>query len=223
MHRSGTSCLTGVLQERGLELGDVYTQAPHNKKGNRENAEIMALNEAILMQNSCTWNAPKDIKIWTEEQKQKRSLIINNIKGNANAFWGFKDPRTVFTLPFWLEEIEDVSYIGTYRHPLKVAQSLLKRNGMPIDDGVELWYRYNYRVYNLLVNNSSPLVNFDLDDSSYIKDINSKIKSLGLELNNKASIFFDSALRNQPDIGMYKLPNKVEELYLNFKNYHAQY
>ena len=40
MHRSGTSCLAGCLEELGLHLGTVITSAPHNKKGNRENPEL---------------------------------------------------------------------------------------------------------------------------------------------------------------------------------------
>jgi len=37
MHRSGTSCLAGCLEEAGLYLGDVNLKAGFNKKGNREN------------------------------------------------------------------------------------------------------------------------------------------------------------------------------------------
>lgn len=35
MHRSGTSCLTGLLQQAGVALGNVVKEAAHNKKGNR--------------------------------------------------------------------------------------------------------------------------------------------------------------------------------------------
>ena len=41
MHRSGTSCLAGSLQQAGLELGDVFTSNPFNKKGNREHRDVM--------------------------------------------------------------------------------------------------------------------------------------------------------------------------------------
>ncbi len=37
MHRSGTSCLAGSLQQGGMYLGDVYEHSPHNIKGNRGN------------------------------------------------------------------------------------------------------------------------------------------------------------------------------------------
>ena len=36
MHRSGTSCLTGSLQDKGLYLGQVSQRGTFNKKGNRE-------------------------------------------------------------------------------------------------------------------------------------------------------------------------------------------
>ena len=35
MHRSGTSCLTGIMQRMGIELGEVFTENEFNKKGNR--------------------------------------------------------------------------------------------------------------------------------------------------------------------------------------------
>ena len=48
MHRSGTSCLAGSLQQQGVYLGEVHEWNPHNLKGNRENPHIMALNEGLL-------------------------------------------------------------------------------------------------------------------------------------------------------------------------------
>ena len=51
MHRSGTSCLTGSLQEAGLELGEHHTWNPYNRKGNRENQDFVDLHDAILAAN----------------------------------------------------------------------------------------------------------------------------------------------------------------------------
>ena len=49
MHRSGTSCLAGSLQEAGIYLGDVVTSAAHNQKGNRENVHSMMMCWAIVV------------------------------------------------------------------------------------------------------------------------------------------------------------------------------
>ena len=36
MHRSGTSCLAGSLEQQGLFLGETNTRGPFNLRGNRE-------------------------------------------------------------------------------------------------------------------------------------------------------------------------------------------
>ena len=48
MHRSGTSCLVGSLQKAGLHLGKHHTWNRYNRKGNRENQDIVDLNRAVL-------------------------------------------------------------------------------------------------------------------------------------------------------------------------------
>ena len=58
MHRSGTSVLAGSLHEAGLALNDVVTQAPHNRKGNRESRAIMFMQEDLLKCNGGAWDDP---------------------------------------------------------------------------------------------------------------------------------------------------------------------
>ena len=48
MHRSGTSCLAGSLEQQGLFLGEVNTSAPWNRRGNRERFDVMNLQGDIL-------------------------------------------------------------------------------------------------------------------------------------------------------------------------------
>jgi len=58
MHRSGTSCLTGLLEDAGVPLGDVQKENPHNPLGNQENLRIMHLHDAVLAANGGSWDAP---------------------------------------------------------------------------------------------------------------------------------------------------------------------
>ena len=58
MHRSGTSCLAGSLQKRGVFLGQVHEVNPHNRKGNRENQRLVDLNTKILQYNHADWDRP---------------------------------------------------------------------------------------------------------------------------------------------------------------------
>lgn len=61
----------------------------------------------------------------------------------ASRFWGFKDPRTIRLLPFWQGVLADlgcdVRYVLVLRHPLSVARSLERRDGLSLEEGVRLW------------------------------------------------------------------------------------
>ena len=147
MHRSGTSCLTGILQQGGLALGDIIVEAPHNKKGNRESPAIMALNNDVLSYSDGSWDSPPGRLGWNAEHELERARIVSLYSGKTD--WGFKDPRTLLTLPFWLEGLHDVKidFIATFRHPLSVAKSLRARQpDFAIESGLALWHAYNAKL-----------------------------------------------------------------------------
>ncbi len=128
MHRSGTSCLAGCLQEAGLELGDVVERAPHNPKGNRENLAIRSLNDDVLAYSNGAWDQPPENLRWTRGHRRRRDEIISGYAEFSP--WGFKDPRTVLTLPFCGEVLPHLLFAGTFRHPMAVAGSLAWRDGL---------------------------------------------------------------------------------------------
>src|SRR5687767_1907436 len=122
MHRSGTSCLAGSLEEAGLYLGDVITSAPANAKGNRENKRIMNLHDAVLHHSGGSWDKLPQRLSWSEQHREERDQIV---RGYAAApRWGFKDPRTLVLLDFWREVLGELEFVGTFRHPWLVAESL---------------------------------------------------------------------------------------------------
>ena len=72
MHRSGTSCLTGLLEDSGVYLGNVSKKNPHNLKGNQENLRIIHLHDAVLSDNGATWdNPPTSNAVWNAEKKKE--------------------------------------------------------------------------------------------------------------------------------------------------------
>ena len=115
MHRSGTSCLAGSLQQAGLYLGEVVEQAPHNRKGNRESLAIRSLNDRLLESNDGAWNRPPAELVWSEIFASTRDRLIAKFADRTS--WGFKDPRTLLTLPFWQDGIPELVFVGTFRHP----------------------------------------------------------------------------------------------------------
>ena len=123
MHRSGTSFLTESLQQCGLELGKHSAWNPHNLKGNRENGDIVELNDAILARHGFAWDIPpKTALSWSEEHFKRGREIIEGYSGVSH--WGFKDPRTILVIEGWRTLLPTVGFVGIFRHPEAVARSL---------------------------------------------------------------------------------------------------
>lgn len=193
MHRSGTSCLAGSLQEAGLYLGDVNTAAPHNAKGNRENRAIMDLQDDLLHANGGNWDAPPREVVWQPEHRARRDAIIATYP--TDQIWGFKDPRTLLTLSGWLETLSSVRFVGTFRHPLAVAASLHARNGISIEKSLMLWITYNRLLLDYHQRFKFPMVCFDWPLERYRQCLLVIAPTLNLAVPTAGFSFFESALR----------------------------
>jgi len=198
MHRSGTSCLAGALQQAGLYLGNVSEHNKFNKKGNREHEDIMKLNDALLSYNNASWNHPPSEPIlWAQQHIDSAKNIISTLKNNTKTgFWGFKDPRTLLTLTFWESILDEPRYVGTFRHPLNVLQSLQNRSThkLNIEQTLELWNNYNQCLLNL--NTPLSILSFDISSREYTEKVHEISQILKLPKTKKID-FFDMNLRTK--------------------------
>lgn len=205
MHRSGTSSLTGLLEEAGVYLGEVSKKNPHNLKGNQESLRVMHLHNAVLESNGGSWDRPPaSLVVWSEEQKAALRTILQEYSGHPR--WAFKDPRTLFTLPAWQEALPDLAYIGTFRHPGAVAQSLHRRGKMPPEQGFELWRRYNARLLEEHARHGFDILCFDLTPPVYIAAVHRAFGRLGLDPSRTSLAFFEESLRNTDIDPMFAAP-----------------
>lgn len=205
MHRSGTSCLTGLLEDAGVYLGGVSKQNPHNRKGNQENLLIMRLHDDVLKDNSGGWdNPPQRDASWTDTQKATLGTILEQYKGHP--LWAFKDPRSLFTLSAWQQALPELAYIGTFRHPGAVAQSLHRRGKMPAEQGFALWLRYNARLLELQTRYGFDLLCFDLEPEAYMQAVGKAFQRLGLDASHTSLAFFEESLRNTAIDPMFSTP-----------------
>lgn len=217
MHRSGTSCLTGIMQGLGVELGEVYTANEHNPRGNRENDAIVVLNEELLNAAGGSWYEPVTVTSWTAEQAAQRDAIIADLSQRGSDYWGFKDTRTLFTLPFWLEALDTPRLIGTFRHPHRVALSLHKRDKTDVRFSWQLWRTYNLRLLDVAAEHGCELIDFDREPEAYLNTVIDKLVALGLDRDHaeRGREFFDPQLRTQTDadISQQVLPDEIIDLY----------
>ncbi len=195
MHRSGTSCLTGLLEDVGVYLGEVSKWNPHNHQGNQESCKVTALNDDVLAANGASWDKPPTgVCNWTTEQVIRRDEFLGSYAGFEP--WAFKDPRTLLTIEGWLTGVARLHLVGTFRHPLDVARSLGARNGGSLEEWLELWFSYNERLLSLLITNPFPLVCFDSSSSDYLAQVRQAAATLGLDIQSSLS-FFAPTLRHQ--------------------------
>lgn len=212
MHRSGTSCLAGSLQQAGLYLGPVNTKAPHNAKGNRENRDIMDLNDRVLSAAGGSWDNPPDVPVpWSADQIATRDALIAGYP--TDKVWGFKEPRTLFTLEGWLNALPNARLVGTFRHPTAVAQSLNARNGFSFERAMDLWLAYNHRLLQFCEYRRIPMVCFDLKPPNYLRTLVDISTRLELTPPPSGFSFFESRLRRNSIMQELKIRTEVRDLY----------
>ncbi len=143
MHRSGTSMLTDILEDLGLFMGRRQNQ-------NAEATFFKHLNVWLLRQAGAAWDQPEPVSSLIADATRRELfgdfLRYTLTSPRAVSFlgwqryfryhdvarldmpWGWKDPRSTFTLPFWLDLFPDARVIHIYRHGVDVANSLRVRS-----------------------------------------------------------------------------------------------
>ncbi len=213
MHRSGTSCLTGSLQQGGLDLGKHSTWNRFNEKGNRENQDFVDFHEQLLADNKASWDKPPKRIHFDESHRRAAQQIIDGFA--QSPLWGFKDPRSTLALSIWQELIPQLQLIGIFRHPLAVVQSLRRRAGHGIStrQGMSLWYHYNQILYREYRCRPFPLLCFDWDEERFHEQLNLIHKQLKLKPLEPGQRFYTADLQNFSAQETAGLPWRVRRLY----------
>ena len=151
MHRSGTSMITNLLYECGLYLGrrrDLMPPTEDNLRGYWENWRFVELNKKILAVAGGDWDRPPALPAheWMAHPalvklKSEAAKLIRDCGDHQP--WGWKDPRTNFTIPFWRELIPGLKMVVCLRYPLEVEASLRVRRNSPHWLGLTVWRMHN--------------------------------------------------------------------------------
>lgn len=210
MHRSGTSFLTGSLQQAGLELGQHSAWNPHNLKGNRENQAIVAFHEALLARHGLAWdNPPATPLTWTALDVRAARKLVADYRGVEH--WGFKDPRALLLVEGWRTLLPDLQFVGIFRHPSAVARSLNARGGMPEHKAFALWLAYNRRLLELHRQQPFPLLCFDEDESVLHDKLDQILVEVGLRP-LQGERFFSPELKHHQQENK-PLPDELQSVY----------
>ena len=212
MHRSGTSAITRGLQVMGVDLGERLMPGMEevNPKGFWEDIDINLLNNEILNVLDSDWYhlspiSLSDLAFLRKEGYLLRAIELLRRKVGSIPIFGLKDPRISKLLSFWKEVFSqcefNVCYVMAVRHPLSVARSLAKRDGIEVLQSYFLWL--DHVVASLTGMNGSKCVFIDYDRLVQSPDyeLNRMAKNLDLaidpaELQDYKSNFLDEDLRH---------------------------
>jgi len=192
IHRSGTSMLSRILENEGVELGAM-------KDANHESLFFQRINIWMMSLISSSWDSPSefsgidskvldDIKIQLNQLLESRSnmlyfgwkaLLLKRKFSHMQSHWGWKDPRNTFTADLWSNVFPGMRIIYVIRHPIDIADSLMRRQGKEIQSDLNRVKKVDGVIKTLLkINhtnyNSSMIINsyetcFKLIDLYYDK------------------------------------------------------
>ena len=216
MHRSGTSMLTGLLyMAGGYTFGGVFHKGKSNVKGFFERFDVVGQNQKWMQKQQVSWN--KNVLAFDWEQalsdKESGAVPFNGGKRALGFFndpenvpWLQKDPRMCIALKIWLKLLGDrePAIVFTYRHPLEVAMSLVKRSpGMGVTKALKLWIAYNMRA----IQNSRGLCIVKTSNVALLKDPMSELQRISDELTNKCKVVAPPHRVKQEEVDQFFDPN----------------
>ena len=148
MHRSGTSMIAGGLSKIGINMGKrMLGRTPSNPLGHFEDEDFYNLNRKILDFTGGNWrNPPNEENILAQKDKFKKEIVDLIFIKNREKYWGWKDPRTSLTIQLYFPYLKNPYFIVCHRQAKAVAESLLQRDRIEIQEGMKLWEIYETRI-----------------------------------------------------------------------------
>tara|TARA_Y100000034_G_C6897205_1_gene413953 strand:+ start:528 stop:1226 length:699 start_codon:yes stop_codon:yes gene_type:complete len=138
MARSGTSMVSGILHQLGVNMNPVDNPSYQNPKGSFEDSGFIHLTVAMKQDIEKGMRAGQIKKKYTPQIKELAR------KRSANKLWGFKSALVHYSLPYILPHLTNPHLVVNYRCPLHNAESwkLHKKvnygdNNTPIIDALQ--------------------------------------------------------------------------------------
>lgn len=151
MHRSGTSALARVLNIAGVALpAHVLAANPTNPAGHWEPERLVDLHEQMFAELRTSWSDWRRLDVGDlpparlAHYKAKIAQLITEEYADAPVFV-LKDPRVCRMVPLYREIFRDLGIelrpVLIFRHPLEVAASLARRDGLSVFAAQLCWLR----------------------------------------------------------------------------------
>lgn len=206
--RSGTSCLTGLLELCGFDLGRrirvLRNPTEFNCRGHFETDLLFTINNRLLEEvpggfyNVFSVPDQDDLTTLASEREKYFRLFIQKFDGNL-----FKDPLLCLTYHLWEKRWPELNrVIFCLRHPLAVALSMQNRYMLSLDYCFNLWLTYVNRFFDSSKRSKVYIFDFDAFIESPAKSLANVLEWLGCaavsqeDIQKHVSSFYDSKAAN---------------------------
>jgi len=147
------------------EAADLLAAGEDNPDGFWERNDVVRANKKILRQCNCRWDMVSSFRAERVAAAPRRLLLrrAGDVVAalGPHAPWFIKDPRMCLLLPLWLPVMKDPVCLIVARNPAGVADSLNRRNGIPLEVGAALWELYMIRALEYSAGRQRAIVSFD--------------------------------------------------------------
>jgi hypothetical protein len=220
MHRTGTSMTTRALNILGVELGSherLRGATVENPDGYWEHRGLMEVNIELLRRLGGDGRRVPELpeRWWADaaydDLRERARSTFREI--GAGKPWGWKDPRTTLTFPFWRELIPNLRVVECVRHPLEVYDSLRRRHPcLTRAEGLAWWASF-YEIFEANRGDTPVLVT---DYAAWHHDARAETDRLCEFIGLEADIEAVQAAAASVRVGLYR--NRRSEAELRSRN-----
>ena len=151
MHKSGTTMVARALHESGIPMGEGFRKGASYQDLKYESGWAQGINDAILGVGRGAFSLTVTSRCLNGDAIDDQ--IAGKMRAGAERFskqfadWGFKDPRSALTYPFWRDNLPAHRLIVVYRDPLSVWRRYYRFIGwLAIRRPFAVWDDYNRRI-----------------------------------------------------------------------------
>ena len=155
MHGSGGPMVAQLLSRLGLDLGGAPLVAgPADPESRWSSAAFVGINEGVLRALGGDWDVPPTAEPGWEHAgdldalRREAGRLVEGFR--VDGPWGWEDPRSSLTLPFWLDLLPETKVVVCVRNPLEAADALRGQGVTSLAFGLNLWRTYNERLLEAL-------------------------------------------------------------------------
>ncbi len=159
MHKSGTTLIAKTLHQSGIPMGTFDESVSYDAGNQYEREEALIINNSILGSEGKQSLTIEPNNINRLETKAIE-LLVSRLDKKYH-IWGFKDPRTCLTYPFWKPYLCKPKVIVIFRDPRSVAYHYCKTGIKDYFLALRRYLQYNREAYRIGVQEGGLFISYN--------------------------------------------------------------